>query len=773
MENKNKNRSTEEVLLLSISVFAILVLAPFAYFRFTEQEWLIFGIDIALMLSMLGIFAMTVYQRSIKVTSKLLVAVAFSGLCGVVAVKGQFPLYWSYPVIIATYFMFPAAIAVFISLALLSILLYLVMDSMTIAAGFTFLATTLITIVFSYVFSKKMGKQHKKISYHANVMRLRNEALEKIVHGSDLNTALSSLCLNLEDSYPDMLCCTSLVDETGALIRVGAAPSFPAEFVESIEGLPIAYSVNPCAYAIKSKERVVVEDIQVSHQWPAWRNACTKLDLKTCWSEPIFDSNGQAIGTFAFYHRSKRIPSKKETALIVQVANLVSLAIERERANQLIWRQANYDQLTGLPNRNMMRDHLKQSMAVAKRDSKRVAVAFLDLDHFKDINDTQGHYVGDLFLQEIAKRLKTCLRATDDVARLGGDEFVVTMTDIGELRDVEIVCEHITKALSTPFSLKGKMVHSSVSIGVTIFPDDGEDIDVLLRNADQAMYGAKQGGRNSCHFFTESMREATDKRYQMIEDLRIAVEQNQFEVQFQPIVCLLTQEIQKAEALIRWNHPEKGLIMPSEFIGLAEETGLIVDIGDWVAEHVIELLSQWNKAFDVSFQISVNTSPLQYKKNSESIIRWATKLTEHCLPTNALCLEITENMLMSSDRSVQETVTALQNMGVEIAIDDFGTGYSSFGYLKKFATNYLKIDRSFVKKIESDPNELALCEAIVVMAKKLGINVVAEGIETHKQAQYLTDIGCHYGQGYHFAKPMRQQDFIKLVSQQQHALKTA
>ncbi|NMP30996.1 EAL domain-containing protein [Thalassotalea sp. M1531] len=765
MDKHKKRRSSEEVVLMSMSAFASIVILPFACYRFMEQHWPSFFTDLALITGLLSVFICVYFTRKIKLAAWLAISIAVIGICLIVKFNGTFPIYWCYPVIIATYFLIKPTVAVFICLGMLSVLLALVMDILAFVDLFTFLATSLITIVFSYVFSKKTLHQHKKISHNAHVMQLRNQALEEIVHGSDLSGSLDNLCRNIEHGFAGMKCCVALVSADRKVIEVGAAPSMKDNFISAVAEQEIVLSLNPCAYAIKSKSRVVIEDIAQSHQWPQWRDICVLNGLGACWSEPILGSNGQVLGTFSFYHVAARKPTRKETALIIQVANLVSMAIERERSNHLIWHQANFDQLTNLPNRNMMQDHLKQSLAVANRERKQVAVAFLDLDHFKEVNDRLGHDIGDLFLIETAKRLKACLRATDDVARLGGDEFVVTMTNIDGYRDIEVITEHIVNALSTPYYLQNEIVHSSVSIGVTVYPDDGRDIDTLLKNADQAMYGAKHSGRNGCHFFTAAMRDVAEQRYQMLQDLRVALAQQQFMLYYQPIVCMKSQQIIKAEALLRWQHPDKGIIYPNDFISLAEETGLIVDIGNWVVEQVIEQLTDWQTQIHPEFQVSINTSPVQYRQGYHHLAQWTKKMRMKCLSSNALCLEITENLLMSDKIEVHQTLTQLQEVGLEIAIDDFGTGYSSFGYLKQYSADYLKIDQSFVNKITQDPKELALCEAIIVMAKKLGIKVIAEGIETLAQAQLLNKIGCDYAQGYYFAKPMTKDDFEAYISQ--------
>ncbi|MGZ4969645.1 MAG: EAL domain-containing protein [Methylobacter sp.] len=436
---------------------------------------------------------------------------------------------------------------------------------------------------------------------------------------------------------------------------------------------------------------------------------------------------------------------------------------DQKHAEQTIWQQANFDSLTGLPNRHMFYERLAQEMKKSQRMGLPLALLFLDLDHFKDVNDTLGHSKGDLLLKDMAQRLLNCVRNTDTVARLGGDEFTIILTELREQDSIERLAQDILNQLTKPFELAGEIAYVSVSIGITLFPDDSDDIDVLIKNADQAMYAAKNQGRNCRHYFTISMQEAALTRMRLINDLRNALIECQFWLAYQPIVELTTGSIHKAEALIRWQHPIRGQISPAEFIPVAESTGMIIDIGEWVFRKAMQHVAQWRKDHHQEFQISINKSPVQFQKQGNGHFAWFEHLRELGLPGQSLVVEITEGLLMDAGALISDQLLAFRDAGVQVSLDDFGTGYSSLSYLKKFDIDYLKIDQSFTRNLSPNASDLALCEAIIVMAHKLGIKVIAEGIETQQQCDLLIAAGCDYGQGYLFSRPVAADEFEKLL----------
>lgn len=458
---------------------------------------------------------------------------------------------------------------------------------------------------------------------------------------------------------------------------------------------------------------------------------------------------------------------------VIGVASVVDDITERRISEEMIWKQANFDALTGLPNRNMFHDRLQQAMVNTNRHNLSLALLLIDLDHFKEVNDTLGHDAGDLLLQEAGHRISECIRHSDTVARLGGDEFIIILPELRDNRNIEDVAEKIIKALEKEYYLGDEIIHISGSIGITLYPDDASNIDSLLKNADQAMYAAKKKGRHCFSYFTQSLQDAAQNRLRLTSNLRTAQNNREFEVFFQPVIDLKTDRIAKAEALLRWHHPDRGLVSPIEFIHLAEETGLINDIGDWVFKQSAQMASQWSDMLDDHFQISVNTSPIQFKMDTELFIReWRDYLHEHDISGQNMVVEITEGLLLNAEPEIIEKLLWLRDAGIQVAIDDFGTGYSSLSYLKKFDIDYLKIDRSFVRGLENNANDITLCDAIIVMAHTMGLKVIAEGVETKAQKKILTDAGCDYAQGYLFSRPVPAKKFEAMLNIDKHTDKS-
>ena len=432
---------------------------------------------------------------------------------------------------------------------------------------------------------------------------------------------------------------------------------------------------------------------------------------------------------------------------------------EWKKSEALIWQQANYDPLTGLPNRRMLRARLEQDIRKCKHDGLQLAILFIDLDHFKEVNDTLGHDSGDLLLIEAADRIRHCVRDSDTVARMGGDEFTVVLSELSGAERLERILQKILGALSAAFQLGDEQVFISASIGITMYPADATEVESLFKNADQALYVAKGAGRNRFSFFTSALQEAAQTRVRLANDLRAALAEQQFRVVYQPIIDLGTGDIRKAEALIRWQHPTRGLISPTEFIPIAESSGLIIDIGEWVFRQAADQVVQWRELHHPHFQISVNKSPVQFHSDGSTRKSWAQHLQSLGLPGGSIAVEITEGLLLDTSATVTQQLMEMRQTGVQVSLDDFGTGYSSLTYLQKFEIDYIKIDQSFVRNLVPSSTDLALCKAIIVMAHELGMKVIAEGVETAQQRDLLVAAGCDHGQGYLFARPMSARDF--------------
>lgn len=432
-----------------------------------------------------------------------------------------------------------------------------------------------------------------------------------------------------------------------------------------------------------------------------------------------------------------------------------------KQSKELLWRRANFDTLTDLPNRDMLRDRLSQEFKKADRSSLPVALLLIDLDQFKEVNDTLGHEMGDLLLQEAARRIVACVRASDTVARLGGDEFAVVLPQLADATHARNIAQKIISKLAEPFDLRGEVAYVTASLGITLYPMDAPDIEGMLRNVDQAMYVAKNEGRNRYSSYTVSLQEAAQNRLHLTNDLRLALPSNQFMLYFQPIVELATNRVHKAEALLRWRHPLRGFVSPAEFIPLAEETRLIVEIGIWIRKESMTWCQRWNGLAPAGFQISINKSPVEFMDESgrDNVEKFVADYLELGLCGHNFVFEITEGLLLNADARINNKLVVLRDAGIQVSIDDFGTGYSSLSYLKKFDIDYLKIDQSFVRNLAADSDDLALCEAIIVMAHKLGLKVIAEGVETELQRDLLSRAGCDYAQGYLYSRPIPPDEF--------------
>ena len=454
----------------------------------------------------------------------------------------------------------------------------------------------------------------------------------------------------------------------------------------------------------------------------------------------------------------------------------IRYAIKHKQAEKRILQMAYYDDLTGLPNRTLFHDRLQQSLEHNERYKGNSAILFLDLDNFKRINDTLNHSVGDLLLKAVAERLTKHVRTADTVARqeinvlsntvarLGGDEFTVLLTEINSLQDAAKVAQRILNSLFVPFRLDGHEVFVSGSIGIAVYPSDGEDMDSLIKNADTAMYHAKNQGRNNFQFYKQSMNATAFERLTMENSLRKAVERDELILYYQPRMDIRTGKIVATEALLRWNHPDKGLLAPAEFISLAEETGLIIPIGEWVLQTACNQNKAWQVPGSVltPVSVSVNLSAQQFRQ--EGFVKIIEKiLYDSFLEPEYLELEITESVIMKNAEIIIAMFHKLKNMGVQLSMDDFGTGYSSFSYLKRFPLDIIKIDRSFIKEISEKNEDAAIVKAIIAMAHTLKLSVVAEGVETEQQLELLRKLGCDEMQGYLLSPPLPPDKALKFM----------
>ena len=437
---------------------------------------------------------------------------------------------------------------------------------------------------------------------------------------------------------------------------------------------------------------------------------------------------------------------------------------EKKRQDALIWHQAHFDDLTGLPNRGMFYTQLLSAINTASATQSCVALLLLDLDNFKEVNDTLGHPRGDELLKRASQRINACIRENDLLARLGGDEFAIILPGLTDPTTIGQLATRINAELSKPMQLGAAQLHPHASMGIAVYPYHTDSLDELIKFADQAMYTAKAGGRNRFSHFNPTIQAQIERRAMLLRDLHHAVKEQQMLLHYQPIVSLRTGQVAKAEALLRWQHPQLGAINPMEFIPLAEESGLIHEIGEWVVQQAIQAVAHVRTRHAWLLPISVNVSAKQLASPSFSAAHWASLMDEQGLPRQAISMEITEGTLVENSQLVRDCLTDFDQHGIEVALDDFGTGFSSLAYLKRFDIDYLKIDASFVRGLEAGGDDHAIVEAIVTMAHKLGLQTIAEGVETSAQCDVLKALGCDYAQGYLFSKPVPMAAFDDFVS---------
>ena len=480
---------------------------------------------------------------------------------------------------------------------------------------------------------------------------------------------------------------------------------------------------------------------------------------------------GAAFNQMLDVIESREVELKAAEASLQQRAHELHLEVhERENAQQALRdnedtlrRLAFYDQLTGLPNRALFNDRLELAIAQAQRSNRYVAVMFIDVDRFKLINDSLGHSAGDALLRELADRIKASLRRSDTLARLGGDEFIVLLPSLSDSTDAATVAQKILRAVSIPFSVGHQEWYATVSIGISLSPDDGSDAETLIKNADAAMYRAKDRGRDGYEMYTPELHARALRRVTLENELRMAMSRGEFVMHYQPLLDFTTGAIRGAEALIRWQHPSRGLLLPAEFIPVAEETGLIVPIGQWAIRHACQAAKNWQTATGRKLRMSVNLAARQFQ-HVDLIDQIRDILNETGLDASLLDIEITESSAMIQTDQTTAILEQLKELGVSVSIDDFGTGHSSLGTLKRFPIDTLKIDRTFVQDITTDRRDSALVQAIVALGEALAVKVVAEGVETEEQRTLLKTHGCDGFQGFVFSKAIPSEDFLQMIT---------
>ncbi|WP_440109463.1 EAL domain-containing protein [Acidovorax sp. BL-A-41-H1] len=581
---------------------------------------------------------------------------------------------------------------------------------------------------------------------------LQKRVLEGMVNELPLPDLMMLVCKEVERIAPEVTASILAVDDTGCL-RPLAAPGLSPEICAQLDGVAIGPSVGSCGTAAFRGQPVLVTDIATDPLWANYRELFASTGFKACWSSPIVDHRGKVIGTFAFYFRENREPNALHKRLVEVGLHLCALAIERAAAAARIHQLAFFDALTGLPNRSMLRSSAGRALEHLNQDNRPGALLFINLDRFKQVNETLGHAAGDALLCEVATRLTQALRARDLIGRLSGDEFALLLSECATV-DAVHAAQRILDDLARPMHLPGHEYMAQASVGIAMYPEDGTTIDTLLRHADQAMNQAKSEQRHSLQLFSPEMNRRAQERARLERDLRHALAEGSLTLHYQPqVLSTSPRTLHGVEALARWNHPERGVVPPGEFIPVAEEAGLIHELTLWVLQETCSQLNRWRAAGKSVPTVAVNLSGRNFH-HPEFAQQISDTLQRHHLHPGDLMLEITESVMMDARPETRANIAALHNRGFKLSLDDFGTGYSSLSYLHRLPIAELKLDMAFVRDLTTSPTARALTVSVLSIAHSLEMVVVAEGVETPGQQQWLQAHGCPVMQGYLFGRPM-------------------
>ncbi|WP_345971054.1 EAL domain-containing protein [Sulfurimonas sp. HSL1-6] len=597
----------------------------------------------------------------------------------------------------------------------------------------------------------KTPEENIVASDYQEIFELQNAILEKVAEDASKEAVLEELCLLQEKMVPGSIASVILVNPKDGKLYVEAAPSLPDEAVSVFDGLLPEPHNGSCANVVLRNEPQFVCDISCDERWQNMMDVAQKAGLNACWSMPVV-LEGKTVGTFALTSFQERVPTPFHKMLLTVAARIVSIVLKREQNREKLSFLAFHDPLTGLVNRAMFEERLKHLIARSERNESKAALFFIDLDRFKYLNDTYGHATGDRLLVEVAKRLGENVRNGDTVARFGGDEFVLLFEEAEDRDKVMEEARRMIEAFGEAFPIGEQRFHIYGSIGIAMFPKDGEDAQTLLKHADTAMYQAKQA-QDHIRFYTPQMSEQTFKSLVLEKELREAIHNNEFVVYYQPVFEGSGTSIRGAEALVRWQHPERGLLLPGEFIPFAEETGLISRIDKMVLTQVIGDLRRWHAmSINRIIPLSVNISGRHI--NEKDVTRLTEILNRSALARDYIGLELTETYLMQFAEETVVQLERLKHAGVRLAMDDFGSGYSSLGYLKRFKIDTLKIDQLLVRDIVENPEDRSIAEAIIKMGHSLGLQIVAEGVETLEQLELLKALECDALQGFYFDRAL-------------------
>jgi len=591
------------------------------------------------------------------------------------------------------------------------------------------------------------------------LLALQREILEQVALSVDSREVLDALCKSAEQIVPNAVASIMVYDKTRESLTVLAAPSIPPEAVAQLNDLVPSERAGSCGTAVYHNEAQYVVNTRTDGRWCDLQTFARDFSIGACWSSPVKIEKDKAIGSFALSSFEERVPSVFYKQLLETCAYIVGILLIRQEKEESLLKLAYYDPLTGLVNRTLFKENVGTAIEGAAIQKQQLAVLVLNLDGFKDVNDWQGHEIGDKVLQQVAKNIEGVLDGSHVFSRLGSDEFVILAGGLGEPLSVQLLIGKILALFKKKVHIEDCEFTLSVSIGVSLFPEDGLSASDLLRNADIAMHAAKKAGRACSRFYNEGLTNFVKYKMDLITDMRSALVQGDFVLHYQPQYCQKTNKLAGVEALVRWQHPEKGLIPPNDFIPIAEESGFIQELGLWVFTEACRQCKTWWDSGIPEFSLAVNLSVKQL--NADNIQLFQAVLLAIKFPIHHLELEVTESLIMHQESLAE--LHKLDALGIRISMDDFGTGYSSLAQLKHLPISKLKIDRSFVKDLSEDENDRVIAKTIIAMGHSLGLIVVAEGVETVEQQEFLVQEGCDLIQGYLLSRPLSVEQFSALL----------
>ncbi|BBB27755.1 signal transduction protein [Amphritea japonica ATCC BAA-1530] len=618
------------------------------------------------------------------------------------------------------------------------------------------------------ILSKSTGEATRLIGTHVDISdKKRSEifdqrttnVLEMIAKGNPASEIYDEIAHLYESRHPGLRC--SMLELEGDTLLHGGAPSLPKAYCDAVNGLKNGPEVGSCGASTYTGQRVIVENISTDPKWADLKAFALPHGMRCCWSEPIINSTGTVLGAFGMYYNHPALPNDEESEALTSAARLAGIIMEREHNHRRMRELAYKDTVTGLSSRGYFYLTLEELLKLSERNQNQFSLLYLDLDDFKNVNDSLGHDTGDLLLKEVAERLKEACREADFIARLGGDEFCIIIHDVDESYHSVKIAERCLSFISQPIMLAGRKLVPTCSIGIAHYPADGDSLNTLIKAADTALYEAKDLGKNRYSFYESEFTEKAEYRFQVEQHLREAVEQRQITLVYQPQIDIASGEIIGVEALSRWYHPQLGHVSPIDFIKIAEQIGLIKPLTEWILQTVCDQMAVWNSEGFSDIHTAVNISPDHFlDKGLVSLI--TETLETKGIAFDKLELEVTESTVQTNAQNLS-AFERLKDLGISVAIDDFGTGYSSFSSLKHMNVDILKIDKSFIDDILTDEKTQVLVGSMIKMGHNLGYKIIAEGIESHAQLQLLQRLQCDIGQGYLFSKPVTAKEISTIL----------